>query len=140
MCCSGPTCYHSTALLFRSNWTAARSCSLSERRTRAWPVSLSQTTPPSSRSRLKRSRAASWICYLAHREMMMKTPSRPVSKGWRATMSIELEYLEEPRLQFGQYFEHQDSKTGLAEFGPFGKNKPGLHPSEIKLGFIGTRD
>lgn len=55
-------------------------------------------------------------------------------------MSIELEYLEEPTLQFGQYFEHQDSKTGLAEFGPFGKNKPGLHPSEIKLGFIGTRE
>ena len=55
-------------------------------------------------------------------------------------MSIELEYLEEPTLQFGAYFEHQDSKTGLAEFGPFGKNKPGLHPAAIKLGFIGTRE
>jgi hypothetical protein len=55
-------------------------------------------------------------------------------------MSISLDYLEEPTLQFGQYFEHQDTKMGLAEFGPFGKNKPGLHRSEIKLGFIGTRE
>jgi len=55
-------------------------------------------------------------------------------------MSINIEYLQEPKLQFGQYFEHQDTKTGLAEFGPFGKNIPGLHPSEIKLGFIGTRE
>jgi len=51
-------------------------------------------------------------------------------------MSISVEYLKEPRLQFGKYFEHQDTKTGLAEFGPFGKNVAGLHPSEIKLGFI----
>src|SRR5262249_910451 len=29
---------------------------------------------------------------------------------------------------------------GLAEFGPFGKNVAGLHPSEIRLGFIGTRE
>lgn len=55
-------------------------------------------------------------------------------------MSISVEYLQEPKLQFGKYFEHQDTKTGLAEFGPFGKNVPGLHPSEIKLGFIGTRE
>ena len=55
-------------------------------------------------------------------------------------MSISVEYLQEPTLQFGQYFEHQDSKTGLAEFGPFGKNVPGLHPSEINIGFIGTRE
>ena len=55
-------------------------------------------------------------------------------------MSIRVEYLVEPRLQFGSFFEHQDTKTGLAEFGPFGKNFPGLHPSEIKLGFVGTRE
>jgi hypothetical protein len=55
-------------------------------------------------------------------------------------MNIKLEYLEEPKLQFGEYFEHEDSKTGLAEYGPFGKTIPGLHPSEIKLGFIGTRE
>ncbi len=53
-------------------------------------------------------------------------------------MSIRIEYFEEPKLQFGQYFEHEDSKTGLAEFGPFGRNVDGLHPSEIKVGFIGT--
>ena len=51
---------------------------------------------------------------------------------------IKLEYIQEPKLQFGEYFEHEDSKTGLAEFGPFGKNLPGLHRSEIKLGFVGT--
>lgn len=55
-------------------------------------------------------------------------------------MSISVEYLHEPTLQFGKYFEHQDTKTGLAEFGPFGKNIPGLHPSEVKLGFVGTRE
>jgi hypothetical protein len=55
-------------------------------------------------------------------------------------MSIEFKYLEEPKLQFGDYFEHEDTKTGLAEFGPFGKNIPGLHPSEVRFGFIGTRE
>ena len=54
-------------------------------------------------------------------------------------MSVEIKYLQEPKLQFGDYFEHEDTKTGLAEFGPFGKNIAGLHPSEINLGFIGTR-
>lgn len=54
-------------------------------------------------------------------------------------MKIDIEYLPEPTLQFGQYFEHEDTKTGLAEYGPFGKNVEGLHPSTIKLGFIGTR-
>ena len=53
---------------------------------------------------------------------------------------IKIKYLQEPALQFCGYFEHQDSKTGLSEFGPFGKNIPGLHPAEIKLGFIGTRE
>ena len=55
-------------------------------------------------------------------------------------MTISVEYLHEPKLLFGKYFEHQDTKTGLAEFGPFGKNITGLHPSEIKIGFIGTRE
>ncbi len=50
------------------------------------------------------------------------------------------DYLEEPTLQFGDYFEHEDTKTGLAEYGPFGKNVSGLHVSEIRLGFIGTRE
>jgi hypothetical protein len=55
-------------------------------------------------------------------------------------MSISIEYLPEPKLQFGSYFEHEDSKTGLAEFGPFGRNVEGLHPPEIRLGFVGTRE
>lgn len=55
-------------------------------------------------------------------------------------MSIEIEYLPEPKLQFGDFFEHEDTKTGLAEFGPFGKSVPGLHPLEIRIGFIGTRE
>lgn len=55
-------------------------------------------------------------------------------------MSIKLEYLGEPKLQFGHYFEHEDTKTGLAEYGPFGKNIEGLHPTQIKLGFVGTRE
>lgn len=58
----------------------------------------------------------------------------------RTKMIIETEYFEEPKLEFGDYFEHEDSKTGLAEYGPFGKNVAGFHPSEIKLGFIGTRE
>src|SRR5581483_10796849 len=55
-------------------------------------------------------------------------------------MSIRLEYLPEPKLQFGEYFEHEDAKTGLAEFGPFGKNIDGLHPRQIRVGFVGTRE
>lgn len=53
-------------------------------------------------------------------------------------MRLDFTYLKEPALQFGEYFEHPDPKTGLAEFGPFGKSVPGLHASEIKLGFVGT--
>jgi hypothetical protein len=55
-------------------------------------------------------------------------------------MTIKIDYLREPKLQFGDFFEHEDTKTGLAEFGPFGKNVSGLHPSEIKIGFVGTRE
>jgi hypothetical protein len=53
---------------------------------------------------------------------------------------MKIEFLKEPTLEFGEYFEHEDSKTGLAEFGPFGKNVSGLHKSEISLGIIGTGD
>ena len=55
-------------------------------------------------------------------------------------MSIKFEYFREPKLQFGEFFEHEDTKTGLAEFGPFGKCIKGLHPSQINLGFVGTRE
>lgn len=54
--------------------------------------------------------------------------------------TFTFEHLAEPKLQFGRYFEHQDTKTGLAECGPFGLNVEGLHPSEIKIGFVGTRE
>src|SRR5581483_1492102 len=54
--------------------------------------------------------------------------------------TLKINYLEEPNLQFGGYFEHPDSKTGLREFGPFGKNIAGLHPSEIRVGFVGTKE
>lgn len=53
---------------------------------------------------------------------------------------IKLDYIPEPKLQFGQYFDHEDSKTGLAEYGPFGRNVEGLHCSEIKIGFVGTSE
>ena len=53
-------------------------------------------------------------------------------------MITEIDLFQEPKLQFGDYFEYEDSKAGLAEFGPFGKNLPGLHKSEIKIGVIGT--
>jgi len=55
-------------------------------------------------------------------------------------MSIKFDYFREPKLQFGDFFEHEDTKTGLAEFGPFGKCVKGLHPSQINLGFVGTRE
>src|SRR3990172_6538001 len=53
-------------------------------------------------------------------------------------MMINIDLLQEPKLQFGEYFEYEDAKAGLAEFGPFGINMPGLHKPEIKLGIIGT--
>src|SRR4030042_785603 len=71
---------------------------------------------------------------------MMNQKNINTQKRRRREMNISLDYLQEPKLQFGAYFEHEDTKTGLAEFGPFGKNVSGLHPSEIKLGFIGTRE
>jgi hypothetical protein len=55
-------------------------------------------------------------------------------------MRISVSHISEPVLQFGDYFDHQDPKTGLAEYGPFGINVPGLHLQEIRLGFIGTRE
>lgn len=54
-------------------------------------------------------------------------------------MDISIDYLAEPYLEFANGFTHDDSKTGLAEFGPYGKSVQGLHPTEIKLGIVGTR-
>ena len=53
-------------------------------------------------------------------------------------MSISVEYLHEPKLLFGKYFEHQDTKTGLAEFGPsvamvlFPRGQPGHTGSQTE--------
>jgi hypothetical protein len=58
----------------------------------------------------------------------------------RTAMNIDLAYFGEPKLQFGGYFEYDDAKTGLAEFGPFGKCIDGLHKETIRLGFVGTRE
>lgn len=55
-------------------------------------------------------------------------------------MNIEFEYLGEPKLEFNTSFQHEDPKVGLGEFGPFGRNIEALHPSEIKIGFVGTRE
>ncbi len=51
----------------------------------------------------------------------------------------EIELLQEPFLEFNDHFLHPDKKTGLAEYGPFGRTLPGRHPREIKVGIVGTR-
>jgi len=53
-------------------------------------------------------------------------------------MNIAIDYVGEPKLQFGSYFEYEDAQTGLAEFGPVGKCIDGLHKETIRLGFVGT--
>ena len=55
-------------------------------------------------------------------------------------VSVKIEFLGEPTLQFGHFFQHEDTKTGLAEYGPYGKSVEGLHASDIRLGFVGTRE
>lgn len=54
-------------------------------------------------------------------------------------LDIRVEYIPEPHLEFGGHFLHPDKKTGLAEFGPFGLTDPALHPTQIKVGIVGTR-
>jgi hypothetical protein len=54
-------------------------------------------------------------------------------------MDITVEYIPEPHLEFGGHFLHPDKKTGLAETGPFGRTDPALHPTQIKVGIVGTR-
>lgn len=53
---------------------------------------------------------------------------------------LDIGYINEPNLQFAHSFQHEDSKTGLAEYGPFGISVPGLHKSSINIGYIGTRE
>ncbi|MFH5884016.1 hypothetical protein ACG2F4_06865 [Halalkalibaculum sp. DA3122] len=54
--------------------------------------------------------------------------------------NIKIDYIAEPNLRFGHYFEHEDPKIGLYDFGPYGLNVKGLHVNEIKVGIIGTRE
>ena len=54
-------------------------------------------------------------------------------------MNIEIDLLEEPSLEFNQHFLHSDKKTGLSEFGPYGRCDPALHKESIRVGVVGTR-
>lgn len=54
-------------------------------------------------------------------------------------MAVTIEYIREPHLEFGGHFLHPDKKTGLAETGPFGRTDPALHPTQIRVGIVGTR-
>ncbi|MEL7322598.1 MAG: hypothetical protein AAFN03_11450 [Pseudomonadota bacterium] len=54
-------------------------------------------------------------------------------------MKIKAQYIPEPQLEFNGHFLHVDKKTGLAEYGPFGRTDPALHPTQIRIGIVGTR-
>ena len=54
-------------------------------------------------------------------------------------MKIITHFIPEPQLEFGGHFLHVDKKTGLSEHGPFGKTDAALHPSQIRVGVVGTR-
>jgi hypothetical protein len=56
-----------------------------------------------------------------------------------AMSSTTVEYIPEPQLEFNGRFFHVDKKTGLAQFGPFGRTDPALHPPQIGVGIVGTR-
>ena len=51
-------------------------------------------------------------------------------------MDVHVEQLSEPLLEFAGGFTHPDAKTGLAEFGPYGKTDVG-HVYQVRLGFVG---
>jgi hypothetical protein len=51
-----------------------------------------------------------------------------------------IELLDEPKLLFGHQFEGDDVKEAIETFGTYGTSVEGLHTSEVKIGFIGTRD
>ncbi|MEY9756216.1 argonaute/piwi family protein [Bradyrhizobium yuanmingense] len=54
-------------------------------------------------------------------------------------MKILTRYIEEPQLEFNGHFLHVDKKTGLSEYGPFGRTEVELHPTQIRVGIVGTR-
>ncbi|EKU96547.1 hypothetical protein Lepto7375DRAFT_0009 [Leptolyngbya sp. PCC 7375] len=55
-------------------------------------------------------------------------------------MDIKIELIQEPHLEFNGCFLHPDKKTGITEYGPFGRTDPALHPEKIKVGIVGTRE
>lgn len=54
--------------------------------------------------------------------------------------NCRVELLEEPKLLFAHQFEGDDVKEAIETFGTYGNSVSGLHASEVKIGFIGTRD
>lgn len=54
-------------------------------------------------------------------------------------MDLKIDFIRESHLEFNSGFLHTDKKTGLAEYGPYGRTDPALHPSQIGVGFVGTR-
>jgi len=55
-----------------------------------------------------------------------------------ALPTVSCEYLEEPSLLFGAGREHVFTRTGLGLFGPRTLDQAGRHPSEIRVGFVGS--
>ena len=55
-------------------------------------------------------------------------------------LNTHIELLEEPKLLFGHQFEGDDVKEAIETFGTYGTSVEGLHTSEVKIGFIGTRE
>ena len=54
-------------------------------------------------------------------------------------MDLKIDFIRESNLEFNDGFLHTDKKTGLAEYGPFGRTDPALHRAQISVGFVGTR-
>lgn len=55
-------------------------------------------------------------------------------------LNSHIELLDEPKLLFGHQFEGDDVKEAIETFGTYGTSVEGLHTSEVKIGFIGTRE
>lgn len=84
--------------------------------------------------------AASGIPLTAEAAFSIQSNPVPVRKRPKGSeMSVTIEYIREPRLEFGGHFFHPDKKTGLAETGAFGRTDPAIHPTQIRVGIVGTR-
>src|SRR5690554_2015821 len=54
-------------------------------------------------------------------------------------MDLKIDFIRESHLEFNSGFLHTHKKRGRAEYGPYGRTDPALHPSQIGVGFVGTR-